>query len=301
MTTVLLLNPSAGGGRADAVATTVISAARKAWGDVDVARTTGPGDAVALGRKSAEEGFERVIVLGGDGTMHEAVNGMMGSGVDADSLPELGIVPIGTGNDFAKLTGTHGLSPAAAVAQLARGHRKLFDVGLAWGEYFVNSLGLGFDAVVAATVPRYRHLWRPLVYPAAVIRSYRSYRPVQVVVEGDDADYRGGIFCIEVGIGKSTGGGFFLTPGAEPDDGLFDVCLITPMSHLRFAACLPTAFWGKHTRFKEVQMSRTGCLTVRSDAPLLAHFDGELRNGPDTIEICIVENRLPVIVVRGDT
>jgi diacylglycerol kinase family enzyme len=121
-----------------------------------------------------------------------------------------------------------------------------------------------------------------------------------VVVEGDDAEYRGGIFCIEVGIGKSAGGGFYLTPGAEPDDGLLDVCLITPMSHLRFATCMPSAFWGKHTRFKEVRMSQTSCITVRSDEPLLVHFDGEVRSGPDTIEIRIVPNRLPVLATRGE-
>jgi diacylglycerol kinase (ATP) len=298
VTTLLVVNPAAGGGHGERALPATLAASRRAWGEVEVQRTTGPGDAAELGRKCAEEGVERVIVLGGDGTIHETANGMLGSGVDADSLPELGIVPIGTGNDFAKLTGTHGLSPVEAVAQLAEGHRKLFDAGLAWGEYFVNSLGLGFDAVVASHVPRYRHLWRPLVYPAAVFRTYRRYRPLQVVVEGDDADYRGGIFCIEVGIGKSAGGGFFLTPGAEPDDGLFDVCLITPLSHLRFLTCMPTAFWGRHTRFKEVRMSKTGCLTVRSDAPLLAHFDGEVRTGPETIEIRIVENRLPVITVR---
>ena len=300
MTTVLLLNPSAGGGRAEAVATTVLSAARQAWGEVELQRTAGPGDAVELGRMCAEQGRARIIVLGGDGTVHETANGMLGSGVDADSLPELGIVPIGTGNDFARLTGTHGLTPVAAVARLARGSRKLFDVGLAWGEYFVNSLGLGFDAVVASHVPHYRRLWRPLVYPAAVIRAYRSYRPLPVVVEGDDAHYRGGIFCIEVGIGKSAGGGFYLTPGAEPDDGLLDVCLITPMSHLKFVTCMPAAFRGKHVRYREVRMSQTGRLVVRAESPLLAHFDGEIRTGPETIEIRIVENRLPVIAVRSD-
>lgn len=298
MTTLLLVNPAAGGGRGERAWPEALAAARKAWGDVEVVRTTGQRDAVDLGRKAAEDGIERLIVVGGDGTIHETVNGLLAT--DIETLPQLGIVPIGTGNDFAKLTGTHGLRPAVAVRRLASGRDRLFDVGLAWGEYFVNSLGLGFDAVVASNVPRYRRLWRPLVYPAAVIRTYRSYRPVQVVVEGDDANFCGGIFCIEVGIGKSAGGGFFLTPGAEPDDGLFDVCLITPMSHLRFMICMPTAFWGKHTRFKEVRMSQTGCLTVRSDAPLLAHFDGELRHGPDTIEIRIVENRLPVMTARDE-
>jgi YegS/Rv2252/BmrU family lipid kinase len=298
MTTLLLLNPASGGGRGEKALPGVLAAARRAWGDVQLARTSGPGDAVEIGRRAARDGIERVVVAGGDGTVHETANGLLATGIE--TLPRLGVIPIGTGNDFAKLTGTHRLGPADAVLRLAAGRERLFDVGLAWGEYFVNSLGLGFDALVASHVPRYRHLWRPLVYPAAVFRAYRQYHPVQVVVEGDDVDYRGGIFCIEVGIGRSAGGGFYLTPGAEPDDGLLDICLITPMSHVRFATCMPSAFWGKHTRFKEVRMSQTSSITVRSEAPLMVHFDGEVRTGPETIEIRVVENRLPVLAVRRD-
>lgn len=298
MTTLLLLNPAAGRGTGDNVLAATLAAARKAWGDVEVARTTGPRDAVDLGKKAAEEGVERLLVIGGDGTVHEAANGLLSTGLQ--TLPRLGVVSIGTGNDFARMTGTHGLSPAQAVRRLAVGEDRLFDVGLAWGEYFVNSLGLGFDALVASHIPRYRHLWRPLVYPAAVARAYRRYKPIQVSVEGDDATYGGGIFCIEVGIGKSAGGGFFLTPGALPDDGLFDVCLVTPLSHWAFVARMPAAIRGRHTRFKQVRMSQTQCLRVRGGAPLMAHFDGEVRNGPETIEIRIVENRLPVLTTRDE-
>jgi YegS/Rv2252/BmrU family lipid kinase len=251
---------------------------------------------VELGRKAAEHGVERVVVVGGDGTIHETANGLLSTGIE--SLPQLGVVPVGTGNDFARLTGTHKLAPADAVRRLASGRDKLFDVGLAWGEYFVNSLGLGFDAVVASQVPRCRHLWRPLVYPAAVLRSYRRYRPVQVVAQGDDASYGGGIFSVEVGIGRSTGGGFFLMPGALPDDGLFDVCLIAPISLWEFISLTPRALRGTHTRLKPVHMMQTASLTVRSSEPLLAHFDGEVRSGPETIDIRVVENRLPVLATR---
>ena len=296
MTTLLLVNPAAGGGRGDRAAPKVLAAGRKAWGDVELVRTTGPGDAVELGRKAAEEGVERLVVVGGDGTVHEAANGLLATGIA--SLPRLSAVPVGTGNDFARLIGTHGLSPAEAVRRLAAGEEKLFDVGLAWGEYFVNSLGLGFDAVVASHVPRYRRLWRPLVYLAAVLHSYRSYRPVPVSVEGDDAGYSGGIFCIEVGIGQCAGGGFRLTPVALPDDGLFDACLVTPLSHWAFATRMPRALWGGHTRCREVRMMQSRRFAIRGAGPLLAHFDGEVRTGPETIEIRIVENRLPVLATR---
>lgn len=297
MTTLLLVNPAAGGGRGGKTVSEVVAAARKAWGDIEMVRTTGTGDAQVLGRRAAEEGLDRVVVVGGDGTVHEAANGMLATGIA--TLPPLGFVPVGTGNDFARLTGTHNLSPAEAVRRLAVGEDKLFDVGMAWGEYFINSLGLGFDAVVASHVPRYRRLWRPLVYPAGVLRSLCSYQPVQISAQGDDDSYSGGIFCIEVGIGQSTGGGFFLTPGALPDDGLFDICLIRPVSLWEIVTLVPRAFRGTHTQLTQVRMMKSGCLTVRSAGPLLAHFDGEVRHGPDTIEIRIVENRLPVLAARS--
>jgi diacylglycerol kinase (ATP) len=298
MTTLLLINPAAGGGKGKKAESVVLAAARRAWGDVEIVRTGKAGDAVEVGREAADQGIERIIVVGGDGTVHEVANGMLATGIAA--LPRLGVVPIGTGNDFARLTGTASLAPVEAVRRLAAGNDQLFDAGLAWGEYFVNSLGLGFDATVAAQVPRFRRLWRPLVYPAAVLRSFMSYRAFQVVAHGDDDHYSGGIFCIEVGIGQSTGGGFFLTPDALANDGLFDVCVIVPISFREFITLTPRAFRGTHTGLKQVRMMRTSSLTIRGSQPLQVHFDGEVRTGPETIEIRIIENRLPVLTVRGD-
>jgi diacylglycerol kinase (ATP) len=296
MTTLVVLNPAAGGGRGERALPAVLAAARKAWGDVELVRTVRPGNAVNFGKTAAEEGLERIVVVGGDGTIHETANGLLCTGIDA--LPQLAMVPIGTGNDFARLTGTHRLSPGDAVRRLASGVDKLFDVGLAWGEYFVNSLGLGFDAAVAARVPRFRRLWRPLVYPAAVFQAYRRYRPFAISLEGDDATFSGGIFCIEIGIGKSAGGGFYLTPDALPDDGLLDACIVRPLTLGTFLTRMPAAHWGGHTKFKEVQMMQSTSFNLRADTPLTVHFDGEIRSGPETIEVSLVPNRLPVLAAR---
>jgi diacylglycerol kinase (ATP) len=239
--------------------------------------------------------MRRLIIVGGDGTAHEAANGLLTS--DVRPLPPLAMVPVGTGNDFARLTGTHRMGAEEAVARLATGREVAFDVGEAWGEYFINSLGLGFDAAVASHVPRFRHLWRPLVYPAAVARTYRRFRPIEIRLEADHNTFAGCIFCVEIGIGKSAGGGFFLTPGARPDDGLFDVCLVRPLSHWGFITRMPTAFWGGHTRFKEVTMLQTTRLLLRHDGPFSAHLDGEVRAGGPEMEVQLLPRALPVIVV----
>ncbi len=127
----------------------MLRAAGAQWGDVALALTEGPGHATALARDAAD-GILRVIAVGGDGTVHEVANGLLTRGGPA--IPALGVVPAGTGNDFAKMTYTARVAPGAAIASLAAGTTRRFEVGLAWGEYLVNSLGVGLDAVVARRV-----------------------------------------------------------------------------------------------------------------------------------------------------
>src|SRR5262245_885647 len=152
MTTLLLVNPTAGHGRAGKVAPDALRAAKAAWGDVTRADTSGPGDAVALAQDAVEQGVERILVLGGDGTLHEAANGLLKGRIAP--RPPIGILPAGTGNDYAKITGTYRCSPERAVERLRTGTVRQFDVGQAWGEYFINSVGIGFDAEVAREINR---------------------------------------------------------------------------------------------------------------------------------------------------
>lgn len=297
MPTLLLVNPAAGRGRAESALPPAAGAARKRFGALDIIRTTGPGDAVTLAREGARAGIDRLLVLGGDGTVHEAANGLLGSGVDR--LPALGVIPIGSGNDFARMAGTAGMRPTTAVERMARATVQWFDVGHAWEEYFINSLGVGLDAEVASHVPAFRRWPGPLVYLRALTRAYRRYRPLVFTVEVAGATVTTPVTCIEVGIGRTCGGGFYLTPEARPDDGMFDVCQVRPLSHLGFLCKMPLALRGWHTRMREVTMYRTNTLTLRSaGGPILAHFDGEIRRpGAGEIVIALEPARLPVLRV----
>jgi diacylglycerol kinase family enzyme len=127
VTTLLLINPAAGRGRAGELASRARSACQSAWRDVACLETDAPGAAVPMVRDAVESGVERVIVLGGDGTLHEAANGLLTARVER--RPPISVVPAGTGNDFAKLIGTVGLDPARAVAALVRGRIRPLDVG----------------------------------------------------------------------------------------------------------------------------------------------------------------------------
>lgn len=297
MTTILLVNPAAGRGRAATLAPEAEQAARATWGALVRLETTAPGVATAMVRQAVEQGAERILVLGGDGTMHEAANGLLQASVL--ERPPIGILPAGTGNDYAKMAGTVGRSPTDAVRRLAAGTIRHFDVGTAWGEYFLNSVGIGFDAEVARVVNASKHGSGIPAYLMAVARVISRFNPFEVEVKADEQCFTDRLLLLEIGIGPCVGGGFRLTPFAEPDDGLLDICAIQHMSIPGILTRLPLAMLGKHTGLKQVRSFRTTALSITShNGPLHAQFDGELRQVSTTMEIRIEPRALPVMIAR---
>ncbi|HWA55674.1 MAG TPA: diacylglycerol kinase family protein [Gemmatimonadales bacterium] len=295
MTTVLIVNPTAGNGHAGRVAAAAFDAARQAWGAVERIDTTGPGDAVGIATRAAEAGTERIVVLGGDGTLHEAANGLLRARV-ADR-PPIAVLPAGTGNDYAKMAGTVGRSPHRAVERLRTAAIRRFDVGEAWGEYFINSVGIGFDAEVARAVNG-GDLGRGLpAYLRAVARVVRRFDAPELEVAGDHHRFRDRLLLLEIGIGPCVGGGFRLTPRARPDDGLFDVCAIQHSSVPGILLKLPLVMVGQHVRLRHVRSFQATRLSVVSaNGPLHAQFDGEIREVSGRMDIRIVPAALPVLV-----
>lgn len=298
MTTLLIVNPTAGSGRAGRVSGEAHEAARRAWGPVDRIDTTAPGDAVAIAARAADHGAERILVLGGDGTLHEAVNGVLK--VPADRRPPIGIIPAGTGNDYAKMCGTAGHSPARAVERLRTAAVRHYDVGEAWGEYFINSVGIGFDAEVAREVNRGKLGSGLPAYLRAVGKVLRRFEAMELEVEGDGQRFHDRLLLLEIGIGPCVGGGFRLTPGARPDDGVFDVCAIQHSSALGVFVKLPLAILGQHVRLRrQVRSFQCTRLSVASmNGPLHAQFDGEIREVSGRMDLACVAAALPVLVAE---
>jgi YegS/Rv2252/BmrU family lipid kinase len=301
--TLLILNPASGRGLGKKLRPRIERALRDAGFQYDLAETTGPGHAVSLARDAAAAGVERLLCGGGDGTVHEAVNGLLQAPAAEDGAtgPALGVIPIGTGNDFAKLLGVFKLSPEAAATRMAGAAQRRFDVGRVINEYFANSLGIGFDAEVVRQADKLTQLRGLAVYVVAVYKTFVTFRaPVLEVVSPAHRE-TGAMMMLECSIGVSAGGGFYLTPQADPADGLLDVCLIRKVGLLKFLRYVPRVLSGKHTDLKEVAMLRTASLTIRSpEGPLLLHLDGELR-APEAreIEVTLVPKRLRVLVGAG--
>jgi len=287
MTAHVLLNPAARGGRNAALRPALGAALADAGIDATIHTTAAPGDAEPLARALGEAG-EVVIVAGGDGTIHEAVNGLVGT----DGV--LGVLAMGTGNDFAHALGM--VDPLAdAARQLAEAPRVAVDLGrVRWTDsagtherLFSNCLGAGFDAHVAALAAETKWLGGRAAYLAAVLRTLWAWRrPLHHVRtrvlagahEDDPLGHDGPLFLCSVGNGHSVGGGFHLTPDAVPHDGLLDVCLVRHLPTRRALKLLPTTFTGDHVGEAEVAMARlagfgldvaTGALAVHADGEIL--------------------------------
>lgn len=258
--------------------------------------TERPGHATALATAAAREGAERIIAVGGDGAVHEVANGILA----ARSSAVLGVVPIGTGNDFAKLVGVYRHSVERAVARLVTAAPRRFDAGMVLGEYFVNTLGCGFGPAVVQTRNAMPGLKGFLSYLVPIVRTFATFQPPLLEVRTDAYRERGNMMLVEVCNGTTAGGSYRFAPDADPQDGMLDICLFRKIGLAKFLIALPRVMRGTHGRMKEVTLTRSRALTICSpEAPLVLHLDGELRT-PDVRECTVtVEPRcLNVLVAK---
>jgi diacylglycerol kinase (ATP) len=265
----------------------------------DIVETTAAGHGATLARDAAEAGIHVVVAAGGDGTVHEVANGLMSA---AATDTALGLVPIGTGNDFVKMfPGTNTFD--AAIATLAAGHRAPADIGVAtWDahtEYFVNAMGTGIDVEVVRRMRRSRLLPGPVIYVSALLRALAGYRPmpIRMSVDGDVTQHR--IMNMAVCNGPSIGGSFRICPAARADDEILDICVIGEMPLHRNVRMVPRVIRGTHAGLPGVTMLRGRTIALGRGDGLPFHFqlDGELREsqGAGTVTISLASRRLDVV------
>ncbi|MCI0435713.1 MAG: diacylglycerol kinase family lipid kinase [Gemmatimonadetes bacterium] len=302
----LVINPRAGGGRALRVRDRLEHALSRRGLRPAVSLTTGPGHAVRIAQQSLLDGERVIVAVGGDGTVHEVANGMLrAAGSRAIEEAALAVVPVGTGNDFAKLLGVYG-SIDAALDAIADGPVQRLDAGLAEWEggsaYFVNAMGTGIDVEVIRQIARHQPLPGALNYVAGLIRALARYRPVAITVRTETSTFDGRIMTIAVANGRSIGGTFQICPAARADDGLFDVCIIRELplfASLRTAARIVR---GTHTALDGVTVLRGACtdIWVAPDTPFFFQLDGELHEPPGVrfVRLTLRPGVLPVRTAR---
>lgn len=247
--------------------------------------TERPGHAAELARRAGEQGCETVIVLGGDGTVHEVINGLMQ--VPAEQRPALGIVPLGSGNDFAHTLGI-AKDSRQALQNALNGKPFLLDVGSVSDEhgrteYWNNTLGIGFDAVVTIRTRRLTFVHGFAMYFLAVMQTIvLNFDPMKLHIETDQAQWEQETIMLTLGNGPREGGGFLVTPDAKLDDGLLHFATVDKLSRLMMLRLVPEVMKGTHGRFKIVRMGTCRKMTVACDRPLYVHFDGEIFAGFDS-------------------
>lgn len=284
----LILNPAAGRGASQKSEQQVIKLSKEYFSSFQLHKTTAPGHAVEITKKFAGKN-STIIAVGGDGTIHEVVNGIM----ESDST--FGIIPLGSGNDFIKMLNLP-LDLESAFEVIKNNKVMMVDVGKLNDRYFPNGIGMGFDAVVVMEALKRRFAKGFLIYLFSVFRAMRHYQNHKITLHLNGNVETRNIFMINVGNGKVLGGGFRLTPEAEIEDGQLDVCIFNPLSKGEILRHLPKAISGKHVNLPQVEMHKTENLIIESENGIPVHADGELLSSDlRRIDIRVVPKSLKVI------
>jgi diacylglycerol kinase (ATP) len=281
---VVILNPIAGHGKSLKAWSAIKPVLDARVGEYAVWRTEYVRHGEALGRRAAEDGYDMVAVLSGDGTLSEVANGFLQ--VPFDQRPILGPLPGGTGNDYSRTLGTP-RDPAAAAVALFDGHTRLLDAGRVNDRYFLNVAGVGFDAEVSrmanALVRKYGG-GAPM-YMACILWQLGVFKlaPVELELDGEKTSRR--VLLVAAGVAKYCGGGLKLCPGAEPDDGLLDIVVGEDLTKPETLSILPRLYPGTHILHPKVKSYRAKRITITSDRPLYIQSDGEITGqAPVTFE-----------------
>ena len=264
-----IVNPAAGKGTGAKIAPRLAADLADAGLSVDIVTTPGPGEAARLASHAVEDGYERVIAVGGDGTANEVANGLVGTNV------ALGLYPIGSGNDFARALG-YPRKRSQVAAFLGSAHECRIDVGEVNGRVFLNAAGVGIDGHVAERVLASSRVVGPtLGYFVGSIVSIATYRPREMRVRIDGTTRAGKHVMVVAANGTHFGSGMRVAPDAKLDDGLLDVVVGGDLGRWSSLVALAKLYRGTHVDGRTILAFKAASLDVDFDAPQPMQADGE--------------------------
>jgi diacylglycerol kinase (ATP) len=261
--------------------------------DFDIVRTERPWHAAELAQESAVAGYDVIVAAGGDGTSNEVINGLMAAMQTGEGSAAMGVLGVGRGSDFANAVGVPSdLESACRI--LAEDRRRMIDVGRVYGgkypqgRYFGNCVGVGFDAIGTIEAAKLPRLGGFLSYLVAVLKTiFLYYDAPLVTIEYDGQTLTQPSLMVSVMNGRRLGGGFIMAPDAEPDDGLFDLCIAHAVSRARVFTLIPHFFRGTQATQEPIKTGRGARVSITSiEGPLPAQTDGEI--------LCIDGQRLDI-------
>lgn len=290
---VFIVNPVAGNGFAGSYAQRVTNMAGRHGVEAEIVFTKAPGHATEIADDYARRGYPVVCGVGGDGTFGEIVQGLM----DKKNVT-FGAVAAGTGNDFIAITGFSSRFADDEWESFFRGDTVMMDVGKCNSRYFINGMGLGFDAQVAAENYddngqkvkggfKYKYWWH-------ILKNLVAYREngMRLTRNGHAEEMKN--FLNTIAIGRRFAGGFYLTPEAIANDGLFDVCMVHELNFPGRVRELLAVLRKAHIGHEAVEYFKTERILFEFDRKVPAHLDGELYFA-SRFEISILPSRLRII------
>ncbi len=265
----IIANPVSGRGRARRIGERVADLLHERGIDADLMMSEAPGDCERLAREVLARGVRQVVACGGDGTVHEVVNGL------ANSDAVLGVVPCGRGNDLARALGLSS-DVEDVVNTLVHGVDRAIDVGKVGARFFATVASLGFDTAVAQRArSRPSRLGGTAFYCLAVLRTLSGYRSPFVRLRGDFGVFEGRILLAATANAPFYGSGIKIAPDAIVDDGVLDVCIVADVSHWTVLRMFLRAYSGAHVGHSAVRVVQTRTLQIESDDSLWIFADGE--------------------------
>ena len=295
----IILNPIAGRGNGARVEPRLRRLLETEEIAFDLVRTERAWHAAELAERAANDGFETIVAAGGDGTTHEVVNGLMAA-AQGGVAGTLGVIPIGSGSDFANTIGVPFDLPGAC-RRLAHGQARIVDVCRVAvddqpARYFDNTVNVGFGGIVTREALKVRWLRGTPLYLLAVLKTiflYHHVNPTTITCDGQEVFTPA--MMITVANGPREGGGFYVAPEAQPDDGLFDLCIVEEVGRATMLGLIPYFLQGTHVGRKHITMTRARRVVISSPDGLTAHGDGEmLCTDAHRLEFDILPQRLRV-------
>lgn len=290
----LILNPTAGRRKPARLEDAIVRTLATWKLQCDVARTKHPGDGTTIARQAVSDGYELVIVAGGDGTVNEVINGLVGSEV------VLGIIPVGSVNVLARDLRIP-LCLNRAVEVIANGIVRHMDLGLANGRYFSLMVSVGFDATVVASVaPPVKDLIGSSAYVLKGIEVFSKYKATKITIDMPESiggGYETHAFLVVAANVSTYTYNLKIAPSAVPDDGLLDVCVFErPITDkVGFAQQVTQVFINRHLYHKAVRYFRTPWLAIKSEPEVHVQLDGDAF-GTTPVDVSLVPSALSVIV-----
>ena len=289
MSYLFIVNPIAGKGKAKKTIPIIKEIMESNNRNYQIKVTKKAGDGQLFAREASIENiFTTIVSVGGDGTLHEIVNGMIGG------TQKLGIIPAGTGNDFSRSLDIP-FDVEDAIKTLVNGKVISIDLGRLEDRYFINFSSIGLDALIAEEANKIkRYFSSTYSYIMGVVKALGKFRGIKVELIIDDKKYNGEIMLVAVCNGAYYGGGMNIAPCAEVSDGQFDICVVKKMPKLKLLFLFPTIFKGKHIKYDEVELYRGKSVQIFSGEKIYMSADGEaIYSGTTKFEI--MHNKLKVI------